>query len=125
MFAILIYIKHSVYLMVVADLALARKGHGGGFALSRPAAQISVAETKRVLSEAFLVLASRDAADCSDTIAKGLGGLGRVYDEDTANMKAQTRGFRSSIKRAQTLGNYQEVRIRHFHQTLDKYLSAI
>ena len=27
-------------------------------------------------------------------------------------------------KGAVTLGNYQEVRIRHFHQTLDKYLSA-
>ncbi len=34
--------------------------------------QISVAETKRVLSEAFLVLAEQNAADCSDTIAKGL-----------------------------------------------------
>ncbi len=33
---------------------------------------ISVAETKRVLSEAFLVLAKMDAADMADTIAKGL-----------------------------------------------------
>ncbi len=60
----------------------------------------------------------------SYTIAKGLGGLGRVYDEDTANMAAQTRGFRSSRKGAQTLGNYQEVRARHLQQRVREYLAA-
>lgn len=34
--------------------------------------RIGVAETKRVLSEAFLVLAKMDAAELSDTLAKGL-----------------------------------------------------
>ncbi len=34
--------------------------------------QIGVAETKRVLSEAFLVLSKMDAAELSDTLAKGL-----------------------------------------------------
>jgi len=33
---------------------------------------IGVADTKRVLSEAFLVLAKMDAAELADTIAKGL-----------------------------------------------------
>lgn len=33
---------------------------------------ISVAETKRVLSEAFLVLAGMDATESADTISKGL-----------------------------------------------------
>ncbi|XZE55898.1 hypothetical protein SH139x_001947 [Planctomycetaceae bacterium SH139] len=33
---------------------------------------INVADTKRVLSEAFLLLAQMDAADLSDTIAKGV-----------------------------------------------------
>ncbi|XZE56085.1 hypothetical protein SH139x_002161 [Planctomycetaceae bacterium SH139] len=33
---------------------------------------INVADTKRVLSEAFLLLAQMDAADLSDTMAKGL-----------------------------------------------------
>ncbi len=60
----------------------------------------------------------------SYTIATGLGGLGRVYDEDTANMAAQTRGFRSSVKKGQTLGNYQEVRARHLQQRVREYLSA-
>ncbi|MEY4567236.1 MAG: hypothetical protein RLY14_2206, partial [Planctomycetota bacterium] len=34
--------------------------------------KINAAETKRVLSEAFALLAKLDAADASDTIAKGL-----------------------------------------------------
>ena len=33
---------------------------------------ISAAETKRVLSEAFLVLSTMDATDFADTISKGL-----------------------------------------------------
>lgn len=33
---------------------------------------ITVAETKRVLSEAFLVLAAMDAAEFADTISKGV-----------------------------------------------------
>ena len=32
--------------------------------------------------------------DDSYSMAEGLGGLGRVYDQDTANMAAQTRGFK-------------------------------
>ena len=43
---------------------------------------ISATETKRVLSEAFLVLAQMDAAEAADTIAKGLA---------TAKKKLQTR----------------------------------
>jgi len=34
--------------------------------------EITVAETKRVLSEAFLILAQQDAAEFADTIAKGV-----------------------------------------------------
>ena len=64
-----------------------------------------------------------DVAD-SYTLAAGLGGLGMVYDQDTANMAAQTRGFRSSYKRGQTLGNYQEVRARHLEQRVCDYVGA-
>ena len=60
----------------------------------------------------------------SYTAAGGLGGLGRVYDEDTANMAAQTKGFRSSYKRGQTLGNYQEVRARHLQQRVRDFVGA-
>ena len=51
-------------------------------------------------------------------------GLGGVYDQDTNNLAMQYRGFQASKKGAQTLGNYQEVRIRKFQQTVDRYLSA-
>ncbi|MDX1580141.1 MAG: aromatic ring-hydroxylating dioxygenase subunit alpha [Alphaproteobacteria bacterium] len=51
-------------------------------------------------------------------------GLGFVYDQDTSNLDMQTKGFRASKKRGETLGNYQEVRIRNIHRTLDRYLNA-
>lgn len=62
--------------------------------------------------------------DDSYSIAEGLLGLGRVYDQDTANMAAQTRGFRSSRKRGQTLGNYQEVRARHLQERVRHYVGG-
>jgi phenylpropionate dioxygenase-like ring-hydroxylating dioxygenase large terminal subunit len=51
-------------------------------------------------------------------------GFGFVYDQDTDNLRAQQQGFRASRKRGETLGNYQEIRIRHFNRTIDKYLAA-
>ncbi len=39
--------------------------------------QISVAETKRVISEAFMVLAELDAADAIDTFSKGVTGAAK------------------------------------------------
>jgi len=48
--------------------------------------------------------------------------IGNVYDQDTGNMEAAQEGFLASGKRGATLGNYQEIRIRHMHRTLDKYL---
>lgn len=48
--------------------------------------------------------------------------LGATFDQDTDNLARQYRGFQSSKKPGETLGNYQESRIRHFHQTLDRYL---
>lgn len=50
-------------------------------------------------------------------------GLGFVYDQDTNNLDLQQQGFRSSKKRGQTLGNYQEVRARNLHRMVDRYLN--
>lgn len=50
-------------------------------------------------------------------------GMGGVYDQDTANLRAQQQGFRASARGTQTLGNYQEIRIRHFQQVVDRYLA--
>lgn len=72
---------------------------------------------------------------CSKTIlrpdqsfadAKELGGLGPVFDQDDSNMPAVQRGMMAS-KRGKgkvSLGSYQESRIRHLHQTIEKYLNA-
>ncbi len=49
--------------------------------------------------------------------------MGAVYDQDTDNLRAQQQGFRASRRGAETLGNYQEARIRHFQQVVDGYLS--
>jgi hypothetical protein len=51
-------------------------------------------------------------------------GLANVFNQDGANLPQVQKGMKASKKGAVTLGNYQEIRIRHFHQTLDKYLDA-
>lgn len=50
--------------------------------------------------------------------------LAFVLDQDTENFHRQWAGMNASFKSGQTLGNYQEVRIRNLHNTLDEYLSA-
>ena len=61
--------------------------------------------------------------DQSYTEVPGLGWLGKVYDEDTGNLNLQTRGLKSMAPgEGITLGNYQEVRIRHVHQLIDQYM---
>jgi phenylpropionate dioxygenase-like ring-hydroxylating dioxygenase large terminal subunit len=62
--------------------------------------------------------------DDSYTQADGLGFLGAVYDQDTDNLAAQTRGFKTCAKGGQTLGNYQEIRIRHVHKRVNDYLTS-
>jgi len=59
------------------------------------------------------------------TAAHLLGaGLAAVFDQDLANLAAVQKGMKASANRRIELGHYQESRIRHFHQTLDKYLSG-
>ncbi|MBM4204620.1 MAG: aromatic ring-hydroxylating dioxygenase subunit alpha [Gammaproteobacteria bacterium] len=50
--------------------------------------------------------------------------VGHVFDQDTGNMQAAQEGAMTAGKAGATLGNYQEIRIRHFHQTLMKTLHA-
>jgi nitrite reductase/ring-hydroxylating ferredoxin subunit len=50
-------------------------------------------------------------------------GLGFVYDQDTNNLAMQYKGFLASVKKGETLGNYQEARVRHLHQGIDRFLS--
>jgi len=55
--------------------------------------------------------------------AKELPILGPVIDQDMQNMPHVQEGLRASATQLVQLGDYQEVRIRHFHQTLDRYLA--
>ena len=59
--------------------------------------------------------------EASDVLGAGLA---RVFEQDGANLPQVQKGMKASKKGTVTLSNYQEVRIRHFHQTLDKYLNA-
>jgi phenylpropionate dioxygenase-like ring-hydroxylating dioxygenase large terminal subunit len=57
------------------------------------------------------------------TAAPELGVLGAVFEQDMANMYLVHEGLRVSKNREVQLANYQEIRIRQFHRTIDKYLS--
>jgi phenylpropionate dioxygenase-like ring-hydroxylating dioxygenase large terminal subunit len=48
--------------------------------------------------------------------------LASVLDQDTDIMRWQREGMYASAKGAETLSTYQESRIRHLHDTLDKYV---
>ncbi len=60
--------------------------------------------------------------DTSYTTVPGFP-LARVLDQDTENFHRQWAGMQASLKQGQTLGNYQEARIRNVHKTLDTYLN--
>ena len=60
----------------------------------------------------------------SFTEAEGMDpGFGAILDQDTENLLAQQQGLAASAKSGLTLGNYQEIRVRHFENTVDKYLA--
>jgi phenylpropionate dioxygenase-like ring-hydroxylating dioxygenase large terminal subunit len=50
-------------------------------------------------------------------------GLATVFDQDFSNLPQVHKGLKNLVSGQVELGNYQEVRIRHFHQTLDKYMA--
>ena len=60
----------------------------------------------------------------SFTEAEGMDpGFGAILDQDTDNLFLQQEGLEASAKRGLTLGNYQEIRVRHFEKTVDKYIA--
>ncbi|MFN3472455.1 MAG: aromatic ring-hydroxylating oxygenase subunit alpha [Blastomonas sp.] len=50
-------------------------------------------------------------------------GFGRILDQDTDNLYAQQEGLEASAKTGLSLADYQEIRVRHFEQTVDKYMA--
>ena len=49
--------------------------------------------------------------------------FGGILDQDTDNLILQQGGLEASAKPGITLGNFQEVRIRHFQKAIDKYMA--
>ncbi len=56
--------------------------------------------------------------------AEELDALGPIFDQDMNNLPHVQQGMKASRKGAVSLANYQEVRVRHFHQVLDQYLNS-
>jgi len=50
--------------------------------------------------------------------------LAFILNQDTGNLLGVQRGLQTTRKAGMTLGNYQESRIRHFHNLLDRWLSV-
>ena len=63
----------------------------------------------------------RDDESWSD--APELPILGAVIDQDMGNLPEVQTGLQASRTGMVHLGRYQELRLRHFHRTLDKYLA--
>lgn len=51
------------------------------------------------------------------------GQLGAILDQDMANIPYVQEGLKASKTGLVNLANYQEIRVRHFQNTLDKYLA--
>jgi phenylpropionate dioxygenase-like ring-hydroxylating dioxygenase large terminal subunit len=65
------------------------------------------------------------ADDQSFVDAEGMDdGFGVILDQDTENLLLQQQGVEASAKKGLTLGNYQEIRVRHFELAIDKYVSG-
>ena len=58
------------------------------------------------------------------TEAPELDQISPIFEQDVTNMPMVQKGMKASKRQKVTLGNYQEIRLRHMHQTLDRYLSG-
>jgi Ring hydroxylating alpha subunit (catalytic domain) len=58
------------------------------------------------------------------TAATEIGILGDVFEQDMENLPFVQEGMHASKTGMIQLANYQEIRLRQFHQTMDKYLAT-
>lgn len=59
-----------------------------------------------------------------DSFADHLGQLGAILEQDMGNLPFVQKGMKHSANRELHLAQYQESRIRHFHEVLDRYLDG-
>lgn len=71
--------------------------------------------------EMFLIGADRPFTDAAHLIGAALAG---IFDQDMENLPYVQEGMKASANKAMELGHYQDSRIRHFHHTMDKYISG-
>jgi hypothetical protein len=57
------------------------------------------------------------------TDAHELDVIAAVFEQDVANMPRVQKGLRM-LEKGVTLGNYQEIRLRHMHRLLDRYIAT-
>ena len=55
--------------------------------------------------------------------AEELTGIGFIFDQDMSNIPEVERGIRTKKGGKIVYANYQESRLRHYHNTIDKYIS--
>jgi phenylpropionate dioxygenase-like ring-hydroxylating dioxygenase large terminal subunit len=58
------------------------------------------------------------------TEAPELGPLAMIFVQDAANLPRIQRGLHATRKPGITLGDYQEARIRHYHQELERWITG-
>ncbi len=56
--------------------------------------------------------------------AEELGALGPIFDQDMGNMPIVQEGMHAAKQQQIQLANYQEVRVRHTHTVLNKYMKG-
>lgn len=59
-----------------------------------------------------------------EPLAKDLGVLGEILDQDCEHIRAIQSGMRAARDRQLNLAEYQDSRIRHYHRTLGEYVEA-
>lgn len=69
----------------------------------------------------FLIPDDEPFSAASHLIGAALAG---VFDQDMENLPHVQQGMKSSANGKLELGSYQESRVRHFHATMDKFLSG-
>jgi phenylpropionate dioxygenase-like ring-hydroxylating dioxygenase large terminal subunit len=54
----------------------------------------------------------------------GLGAMGLLFQQDANQLPAIQRGMHNLVDCVLNIGEYHEIRIRHYHRTLDQYLGG-
>lgn len=54
---------------------------------------------------------------------EALGRIGPIFDQDWVNILRVSKGLDSTVKKGLWMANYQEARIRHYHNRIDQFIA--